>query len=226
MNVESVHVPPEVPVFPLPDVVLFPRQILPLHIFEPRYRKMVADVLAGDQFMAVALLRTGYEDSYLSASAPIHSVIGVGRIIGSERLDDGRYNILLRGEARAKIVDEQPARPYRVANIEPLACCCDSDVARSADLRGELRIVVESAFGDVCEAREQLEQLLTANLPLTDLVDLIAAGMPAPGEVRQVMLEELDVTQRLQLLIDNIRTTGALLHQSRLRGGRGSCHLN
>lgn len=226
MSVDSVHVPREVPIFPLPDVVLFPRQILPLHIFEPRYRKMIADVLAGDQFMAVALLKPGYEDLYLSASAPIHSVIGVGRIVGSERLDDGRYNILLRGEARAKLIEEQPARPYRVATVQQLCCRCCSDAAQGTHLRDELRIVVESAFGDVCEARQQLEQLLCANLPLGELTDLIAAGMPTPGEVRQVMLEELDVAQRMHLLIDNIRTTGALLSRSRLRGGAGACHLN
>jgi Lon protease-like protein len=120
VNEAFAGVPELVPVFPLPEVVLFPRQILPLHVFEPRYRAMVADALEGERTIAIALLKPEYEPDYFTPHAPIHTLVGVGRIIASERLEEGKYNILLRGRTRAKIVDEIAGRPYRVARIEPV----------------------------------------------------------------------------------------------------------
>src|SRR3982751_6181741 len=86
-----------VPLFPLPNVVLFPRVVLPLHIFEERYKRMTAEVLRGDKRIAMALRRPGWEKDYYGQPA-IEPVVCVGQILSHERLEDGRYNFLLQGE--------------------------------------------------------------------------------------------------------------------------------
>src|SRR4051812_14777924 len=101
--------------FPLPNLVLFPQVGQPLHIFEPRYRRLTADALAGDRLIAMALLRPGWESDYEGRPA-IHPVACVGKVVADQRLDDGRYNLLLRGLARARVLAEgQTDRPYRSA---------------------------------------------------------------------------------------------------------------
>src|SRR5262249_30206454 len=95
----------EARLFPLPNLVLFPAVVQPLHIFEPRYRTLMADALAGDRLMALALLRPGWEEDY-HQSPPVHSVVCLGKIFKEQLLPDGRYNLLLYGLARARILDE------------------------------------------------------------------------------------------------------------------------
>src|SRR5262247_1745178 len=102
------------PIFPLPNCVLLPGGLLPLHVYEPRYRELTRDCLAGHQLMGVARLRPGYETSYYGRP-PVFEKCGIGRIICSEELPDGRYTLLLRGVARAEIARELPGeRCYRV----------------------------------------------------------------------------------------------------------------
>src|SRR5271170_7665930 len=94
-----------VPLFPLPNVVLFPRAVLPLHIFEERYKAMTADTLCGDGQIAMALLKPGWEKCYYHRPA-IEPVVCVGVILSHEKLADGTYNFLLQGVARARITRE------------------------------------------------------------------------------------------------------------------------
>ena len=112
--------PPTIPVFPLPNVVLFPNVFLPLHIFEPRYREMVADSLAGDRIIGMVLLRPGWEPNY-EGRPPVYSIGCAGLITFSEQHSDGRYNIVLRGLEKFRITGEDHSRSYRVAEVEPLA---------------------------------------------------------------------------------------------------------
>src|SRR3954467_2118477 len=107
------------PLFPLPNVVLFPNVFLPLHIFEPRYRDMVADALSSDRMIGMVLLRPGWDRDY-DGRPPIYSVGCSGVLTHNERLADGRYNIVLRGMERFRIVEEDHALSSRRAVIEPL----------------------------------------------------------------------------------------------------------
>jgi Lon protease-like protein len=106
------------PLFPLPGVVLLPGTLLPLHIFEPRYREMVARALGGDRMIGMALLKPGWETAAEPPS--IHPIGGAGEIVESEDLPDGRYNILLEGRFRYRILEESPPSPYRTARVEEL----------------------------------------------------------------------------------------------------------
>jgi len=104
------------PLFPLPNLVFFPRTRLPLHIFEPRYRQMISDAVAADQRFGIVLLRPGWESDYFGAPA-IHALGTVGQIEQAFPLDDGRYNILVRGEVRFRVLGEVSREPYRTARV-------------------------------------------------------------------------------------------------------------
>src|SRR5512147_1434243 len=109
--------PSTIPIFPLPSVVLFPNVFLPLHIFEPRYRQMVADALAGDRMIGMVLLKPGFEADY-EGRPPVYEIGCAGVITHSEPLPDGRFNIVLRGLEKFRMVSEDESRPYRLAHIE------------------------------------------------------------------------------------------------------------
>src|SRR3954470_17254142 len=109
-----------VPLFPLPTVVLFPGVFLPLHIFEPRYREMVADALDGDRIIGMVLLRPGWERNY-EGRPPVFSVGCTGVMTHVEKLPDGRYNLVLRGIERFRIIDEDHQLSYRRATVESRA---------------------------------------------------------------------------------------------------------
>ena len=104
------------PLFPLPNLVFFPETRLPLHVFEPRYRQLVTDVVATDQRFGIVLLRPGWEADYFGAPA-IHGTGTLGEIEQAVPLDDGRYNILVRGQTRFRIVGEVSGEPYRTARV-------------------------------------------------------------------------------------------------------------
>jgi Lon protease-like protein len=111
--------PPVIPLFPLGDVVLFPRLPVPLHIFEPRYRRMVADAIAGSRVVGMVLLRPGWETDY-EGRPPVFGSGCAGRIDRWEELPDGRYNIVLLGLSRFRVLEEHAGQPYRLASVEPL----------------------------------------------------------------------------------------------------------
>jgi Lon protease-like protein len=104
-----------IPIFPLPGVVLLPGTLLPLHIFEPRYRAMVADALDGERTIGMTMWAPGAEGE--AGEPRIHPIGGAGEIVESERLEDGRYNIVLEGRFRFRVLDEAPPAPYRIARV-------------------------------------------------------------------------------------------------------------
>jgi uncharacterized protein len=150
------------PIFPLPDVVLFPNVFLPLHIFEPRYRQMFTEALAGDRMIGMVLLQPGYEADY-DGRPPVYATGCSGLITHAELLDDGRYNVVLRGVEKFTIAQEEdPAlgRLYRTAVISGV-----DEAVRDAE-RDELR-----------GHRQHLEQLL-APLWSSGLAEHLPADMP------------------------------------------------
>lgn len=210
MGEEWQYLPEYVPLFPLPEVVLFPRTILPLHIFEPRYREMTADALVGDRIIATALLQPGFEPLYYTHRAPIYPTIGVGEIVESEQVPDGNYNLLLRGLSRAKIIEELTDRPYRVARIEPVRTFCSRDQTASQKLRGELFNAIRNNPGLDARLRKMWLRLADLDLELDELSDLIAVAVPTEAELRQCLMDEPDAYLRTQMLVNQIRTLGAI----------------
>lgn len=213
MSLGDFELPEIVPIFPLPGVVLFPRAAVHLHIFELRYRVMTRDALAGDHCLAVALLKPGHEALYRTRNAPIHSLVCVGRILAAEPLSDGRFNLLLRGEARAIIREEVGEKPYRLGRIDPVPAEIELDVPDSARLRADLRSAIEeSVFYDV-RLRRSLLSAFELPLGTAELVDVLASGAPTEPELRQVLLAERDVAKRARLLTEQLETMAAVMRQ-------------
>ena len=126
--------PPEIPIFPLQDIVLFPGVSRPLHIFEPRYREMVTEAVQGDGVIGMVLLQPGYEAEY-EGNPPIFPVGCAGEITEAEELDDGRWLIVLRGSVKFRVVGEDHSRSYRMADVEAIADPLDADDRAALGLR-------------------------------------------------------------------------------------------
>jgi Lon protease-like protein len=125
-----------------------PGTMLPLHIFEPRYRAMVADALAGDRTIGMAMLYPGWESG--GDDPRIYAVGGAGEIVESEELEDGRYNILLEGRFRFRVVEEAPSNPYRIARVEEIR----SVPFPSRDEEQRVTRAATALFGNVAEELE------------------------------------------------------------------------
>ena len=193
-----------IPIFPLPEVVFFPETVLPLHVFEPRYRQMITDCLAGDRWLGVVMLRPGWEKDY-QGRPPVHDIAGAGEIIQAEVVADGRYNILLDGRIRVRIVAEEPPDGclYRVARAERLEDRgpAPSDRAfsgRLQELRGahaRLLLALGQSHPDV------VGRLTVAGASPGAVIDRIVSAVVPDAEVRQRLLEATDVSERLDLAV-------------------------
>jgi Lon protease-like protein len=191
----------ELPIFPLPEVVFFPETVLPLHVFEPRYRDMIADCLAGSRHLAVVMLRPGWERDYYGRP-PVHAVAGAGEIMQAERLADGRYNVLLDGQTRIRIEEELAGeRSYRVVRARPLPeVLSEPDQASLPDRMLTLR----GAYAKLLDALGQshadvVGRLTVAGARPAAVIDRIVSAVVPDAAVRQRILEAVDVSERLDL---------------------------
>jgi Lon protease-like protein len=194
--------------FPLPKLVLFPHVIQGLHVFEARYRQMTADALAGDQLVAVVMLKD--EDEAASDHAAIEDVACLGEIIWHEKLADGRYNIRLRGASRARIVAEVPTgKPYRTARVELVPDAAPSDLAELSRLRRDLSDAVLPRFADGSAAQQQLRELFDGDAPLGHVCDILSYALPLPPELKQALLAEPHADRRASALAESLRLHAA-----------------
>jgi Lon protease-like protein len=194
--------------FPLPNLVLFPHVIQPLHVFEPRYRQLMEDALHSDRLMAIALLRPGWEDEY-QKRPPIHPVVCIGRIFKEERLGDGRFNLLLQGMCRARVLEEiKTGKPYRTARVDVLP-----EVPAAGKRETELRQLLGEQMGQWFAAHsvalDQMNKLLESNLSSGSLCDIFTFALPLEPEVKQTLLEEAHVEQRVLRLVAQLASTPA-----------------
>jgi Lon protease-like protein len=193
-----------VPIFPLPEVVFFPETVLPLHVFEPRYRQMIADCLAGDRWLGVVMLQPGWEKDY-QGRPPVHPVAGAGEIIQAEALADGRYNILLDGRARVRILVEEPpeGRLYRVARVQRLPERGPSPDDRTFPGRlQELRAAHARLLLALGQSHPDVVGRLTvAGASPGAVIDRIVSAVVPDAEVRQRVLEAVDLSERLDLAV-------------------------
>jgi Lon protease-like protein len=191
------------PIFPLPNATLFPLAKLPLHVFEPRYREMVRYVLDRTRLLAVARLKPGFESNY-AGRPPVHEVCGVGRIVNEQALPDGRYNILLEGIARVRILEELPPdRPFRLVRAEALADSPTNPLLAAAWQR-ELSRLWNVLGPHLPPALRELAVITREARDAGGFADCLAAAMIANPEESQRLLEELDPGERLRLLVAHL----------------------
>ena len=203
----------ELPLFPLPDVVFYPCTLLPLHVFEPRYRRMVEDARKGEGLIGMVKLRPGWEGSYYQ-DPPVHDIACVGKLVEVFALPDGRYNVVLCGVKRARIasyVDKET--PYRIARVElvddrPIP---ESERARAEELKERLiRRIGELPrrtlkHNNLCLALKKLDA------PLGCVADLVADSMLIAPPLKQRILDELCPIARARAVLDQIEGELSLL---------------
>jgi hypothetical protein len=193
------------PLFPLPNVVLFPNVFLPLHVFEPRYRDLVRDVMAGERLIAIAAFEPGFEAEYHGRPA-VRPIVGVGAVVGHEPLGEGRANIVLRGVARARIERELPPdQPYRLVDAsavdDRLTDGFDDDAARDT-----LILLADQLALRLPSGGETLRELARSQPDLGALVDVLSAALVTDPDDRQTLLETDDVGARVDRLSGEIAT--------------------
>jgi Lon protease-like protein len=201
--------PPLLPIFPLPNVVLFPNVFLPLHIFEPRYRAMVKDALASDRIIGMVLLRPGFEAEY-AGRPPVYPIGCAGLITHSEPLADGRFNIVLRGLEKFRMVGEEGGRSYRLAHVEALAeSANDEDKAVMHRHRRRLEALLAAAM----EHRGG-DPKLSPNVSDDDLVNALAQYLALEPIERQALLECNGTLSRCGALIELLEMRSMLAPQA------------
>jgi len=204
-----------VPLFPLPNVVLFPRAVLPLHVFEERYKAMTDRALSGDRRIAMALLKSGWEKSYYSRPA-IEPVVCVGTILTHEKLPDGKYNFLLQGTTRARIVREVGGEAYRLARLRSLPELNRDEETLAAERERMLDVFTHGPLGHTAAGR-QFARLIKSPLPTPDLADLIAFSFLDDVPLKQSLLEEPDVRRRVRRIIETVEGNQPSLQLAYLR---------
>ena len=192
------------PIFPLPDVTLFPHTVLPLHVFEARYRVMVADALARDRRLAVVKLRAGWEPGY-AGKPPVHAVAGAGEIVSCRRLATGRYDIVVRGDCRVALGAEIPSDTlYRLVRARRL-----HEAPAAGDTAATLERV-RAACGRLLAALERPAGLLDVALSSEPgpgaVADRVAAAVLPDAALRQELLETFDVAIRLARVADAVES--------------------
>jgi Lon protease-like protein len=185
------------PLFPLPNVVLFPNVFLPLHIFESRYRDMVAHSLSGDRMIGMVLLRPGWDTDY-EGRPPVFDVGCSGVMTHCERMPDGRYNIVLRGVERFRILEEDHRLSYRRASVEPL---------RERELASDERLTLH-------RYRTKLETMLAPAVQETpqsaspsamsdeEVVNALAQYLGLEALEKQALLEQPSLRSRAESLLE------------------------
>jgi Lon protease-like protein len=190
----------EIPVFPLPNVVFFPHTSLGLHVFEPRYRRMTEDALGSDGFMAVALLKPGWESDYYG-TPPVHSVACAGSIEEHHLLPDGRYNIRLRGLCRVSLTRFVRCDPYRVAAFRFIQESNGEDGPDVAAARARLLATCSGLMRELA-GKESRAITLPADVPFAVGVNALCQNLAMESDRRQRLLEVDDVVERCRLLVE------------------------
>jgi Lon protease-like protein len=176
-----------VPLFPLADVILFPGQILPLHVFEPRYRKMTHDLLDGSgEFVIGTVLEDGQQ--LLGDVAPTQEIAGLGRLERYEKLDDGRYMIVIVGQSRVKAKPIKSEKPYPMAEITQLDDHSDVDPDTIAELKHILA--------------EKQDQEIPNAATVVQLIDILIMTTQLEPAQRYNFFSEIDLNKRAKKIVD------------------------
>jgi Lon protease-like protein len=191
----------ELAIFPLPNVVLFPGTVLPLHIFEPRYRQMVADVLEGNRQIGMALLQPGWEGSQ-DERPEVFNTGGMGLITQYKHLEEGRYNILLSGSHRYRIMKFIRETPYRVAWVRLL----DEVIPSSQEMKESSTELVRM-FRELTEANAQpgLELDVIEKLDFPTLINSLCSSLNLSVYDQQQLLEMNSLKVRATTLLGILR---------------------
>jgi len=192
------------PLFPLPDVVFFPKTLLPLHVYEPRYRALASEALEQDRIICTALLKPGWESDYYG-SPEVYPVGCVGKIVQHQKLPDGRYNITLDGIAKVRIESSVQLTPYRLVRVSPVED--DATWARGENAAEEAAELVR-LFRQVHEGQAPpvlLAEMFGQNMTPESILNTVALHLNAEPELKEQLLEMDSLDLRYQTLVQILR---------------------
>ena len=195
----------EARLLPLPDLVLFPHVMQPLHIFESRYRALTESALESDGLIALATLEPGWEDEY-EGRPPVSSTACLGKIVAHAALPDGRFNLLLLGLRRIRIAYELPPdTTYRTARVEVVSDIDDDDGVRQRDLQQALISEFHSQLPQGLVSPDHLETLTAQGVSLGTVTDVVSYVLPLDMTVKSELLAEPRVIRRAERLLSFLR---------------------
>ncbi len=200
----------QVALFPLPQAVLFPNTLMPLHIFEPRYRQMTRDALDSDRLLCVSFItnETELDDN---GHPPVADIAGVGEIVEYEELPDGRFHLALVGRARTRIVEHAFVPPYRRVRATVLATT--EDATSEADVAA--LISTATRFASNIRPRQSGTELELPELTTPGrTADAFAHALVLEGAERQELLETLDDSKRVRRCAEALAVQHAMLGKS------------
>jgi len=202
---ETLRIPDQVPVMTLPNTVFFPQALLPLHVFEPRYRHMLKDVLATNRLFAVARLdpiRAAAPDS----NEPLHRVAAVGIVRACQKADNDTSNLLLQGLARVEVLGIVHEQPYRVITIRALSSAQGGSFDQLEILRAEVMRLVNLRRRLGTPAPQGITQFLDTIEDTDTFADLAAFNLCEDGALKQLLLETLDTRKRLEIFAASLKS--------------------
>ena len=193
----NATLPSQIPIFPLPNAVLFPNVFMPLHIFEPRYCEMVRDVVSNDRIIGMVLLKDGW-NLHADPNPPVYAVGCAGIITHIESLDDARYNIVLRGFERFRVAQEDQTRTYRCAAVDilPEQVSADGKLQLDRDKQKLKQLLNQS------QSRTGPEAKIPRDMPTEDLVNTLAQYLEFEPVEKQALLERIGPLERCKALVD------------------------
>ncbi|NOY43730.1 MAG: LON peptidase substrate-binding domain-containing protein [Planctomycetes bacterium] len=197
----------KVRLFPLPDLVMFPHVMQPLHVFEPRYRDLLNEALDSDGLIAMSVLSPGWENGYEGCPAVFpHACLG--KVVTHERTDDGQYNVLLLGLRRVQIDSElPPEKSFRQANVTLLDDCYETEnTPERLDLQTALIQQFEEALPGGQNSSPNLSELLSSDVSLGVLTDLVSFALPLEFQLKCKLLGESDIDVRAIMLLDALES--------------------
>jgi Lon protease-like protein len=211
--------PEELPVMTLPNVALFPQTVMPLHIFEPRYRRMLKDVLASDRIFAVAGIRP-HDSTLASTFEPPHRVASVGIIRACQKNANGTSDLIVQGLARIAVVGIVSENPYRRIRVRALASSAGGSPDENVTLRNRLArlLKLKARLGE--RGPKGIDKLLETVSDPETFVDIAAFSFCENPAVKQKLLETLDVRHRLELFSRQVRAEIESLKLRRRLQGR------
>jgi len=213
----SVNFGKAMPLFPLDSVTLLPQQVLPLHIFEPRYRQLIGDVLDGSGQLAMGMFKGDRWKQEYHGRPPVRPSVCIGQIVQHEKLDDGRYNVLIQGVCRARIEEELPAREgvlYREVMLSPVGVG-EMDESLLAGTRDRLEhMLTEGPLTRLSAASAVAEYARDEELPTTALLELVSFTMVGDAELKYRLLAEGDAAERARLVESELGHLESLLRRA------------
>ncbi len=201
---ETLHVPEMVPVMTLPNTVFFPQALLPLHIFEPRYRQMLRDVLARDRLFAVARLDPAGAKS--GAVEPAHTIATVGIVRACQKADNDTSNLLLQGVCRVEIQTVVREQPYRLIAVRPLATVSGGDPTSLEAQRDEIMRLLNLRRRLGTPAPKGMTQFLESIEDVDTFADIAVFNLCDDSTIKQQLLETLETRRRLQLFAASLKS--------------------